>query len=71
MYLLKPCIDYILHMPIDLIKENGFTLKKTRNSRYLAKTMADADNTDDLTNTLEQVESQPHSLEQAEEGISL
>ena len=30
-YLYIICLDYIFQMSIDLIKENGFTLKKARN----------------------------------------
>ena len=61
-------------MSIDLIKENGFTLKKTRSRQYPAETMTDADYTDDLvllTSTPVQAKSQLHSLEQAERSISL
>ena len=39
LYLFIICQDYLLQMSIDLIKENGFTLKKTRS----IKTMTDAD----------------------------
>ena len=45
--------DYILRTSIDLIKENGFTLK-ARSRRYPSETMIDADYADDLallTNT--------------------
>ena len=51
----------LLWMSIDLIKENGFTLKKkkkARNRRY-------------LSNTPVQAESQQLSVEQAARGISL
>ena len=56
------------------MKENGFTLKKARSRRYLAETITDADNTDDialLANTPTQSESLLHSLEQATGGIGL
>ena len=36
-YLFIICLDYILRTSKDLIKENGFTLKKTRSRRYLTK----------------------------------
>ena len=61
-------------MSIDLIKENGFTLKKkARNRWYSAETMTDADYVDDLallTNTPAQAESLMHSLKQAAGSIS-
>ena len=41
-YLFVLCLDYVLQTSIDLIKENGFTLKKAR-SRYLTETMTDVD----------------------------
>ena len=40
--------DYELRSYIDLIKENGFTLKKIRSRRYLAETKTNADYADDL-----------------------
>ena len=54
-YMFMICLDYILQISIDLIKENGFTLKKTRRRWYPAETMTDADYTDDhslLVNSL-------------------
>ena len=42
------CLDYLLQISIDQIKENGFILKKTRNRQYSIETMTDADNVDDL-----------------------
>ena len=42
-------LDYVLQMSIDLIKENGFTLKKAKSRQYPAKTMTDADYTNDLS----------------------
>ena len=59
-------------MSIDLIKENGFTLKETRSRRYPIETMTDAHYADDLAllaNTPDQAELQLHSLEQAAGGI--
>ena len=41
-------IDYILWLWIDQIKENSFTLKKTRSRSYSTETMTDADCADDL-----------------------
>ena len=61
-------------MSIDLIKENGFTLKMTRNRQYPTETMTDANYADDLVllkNTAAQVESLQHSLVQAARNIGL
>ena len=61
-------------MSIDLIKENGFILKKARSRHYCVKTMTDAGYTDDLTflaNTPVQAESLQQSLKQAVGGIGL
>ena len=55
------------------MKENDYT-KKTRSRRYLAETITDADDADDIAlfaNTPTQAESQLHSLEQATGGIGL
>ena len=67
-------IDYILRILIDLMKENGFTLKKAGSRWYLVQTMIDKDYPDDialLTNTPTQTESLLHSLEQVAGGIGL
>ena len=56
------------------MKENGLTQEKARNSRYPARTITDADYTDNialLANTLAQAESLLHSLEWAAGGIGL
>ena len=37
------CLDYVLRISIDLIKENGFTLEKAKSRRYLAETITNAD----------------------------
>ena len=66
--------DNRLQMLIDLIKENGFTLKKARSRWYSTETITDADYADDiafLANTPTQSESLLHSLEQAAGGIGL
>ena len=56
-YLFIICLDYVLRTSIDLIKENGFTLKKKKKGKeqtisrtnyygrrlYLAQTIMDAD----------------------------
>ena len=73
-YLLIICLDYILQTSIDLMKENGFTLAKARNSRYPAQTITDADYAEDtvlLANTPAQAESLLHSLEKAAGGMGL
>ena len=59
------CRDYVLRTFVDRIKENDFTLKKTRSRWYHVKTMRDADYADDLallTNILAQAESLLHGL---------
>ena len=58
-YLFIICLDYVLRISIDKIKENGFELTKKRSRRYPAKTITDADNADDiaiLTNTPNQAQ---------------
>ena len=65
-YIFIICLDYQFRASIDLIKENGFTLKKIRRKSYPTGTMADADNADDLAffaNTPTQTEPLLHSLE--------
>ena len=42
------CQNYLLLALINLIKENGFMLKKARSRWYLAETITDADQADDL-----------------------
>ena len=46
-YLFIICLDHVLRTLMDKIKENGFELTKKRSRRYLAKTITDADYTDD------------------------
>ena len=73
-YLFIICLHYVLRISIDKIRENGFELTKKRCRRYPAKTITDADYTDDiakLANTPDQAETLPHSLEQATAGIGL
>ena len=63
-----------LRMLIDMIKENGFTLKKARNKRYPTETITNADYADDialLANTPSQAESLLYSLELAAGDIEL
>ena len=71
-YLFIICLDYVLRTSIHKIKENGFELTKKRSKRYPAKTIIDADYTDDiaiLANTPNQAEKLLHSLERAAAGI--
>ena len=42
-YLFIICLDYVLRMSIDLMKENGFKLAKERSRRYPTQTIMDAD----------------------------
>ena len=73
-YLFIICLDYVLRISIDKIKENGFELTKKRSRRYPATTIADADYADDiaiLANTPDQAETLLHSLERAAASIGL
>ena len=47
-YLFIICLDYVLRISIDTIKENGFDLTKKRSWRYPTKTINDADYADDI-----------------------
>ena len=73
-YLFIICLDYMLRMSIDKMKDNGFKLTKERNRRYPAHTITDVDYADDialLANTPAQAENLLHSLERAAAGIGL
>ena len=73
-YLFIICLDYVLRISIDKIRENGFELTKKRSRRYPAKTITDADYADDiasLANTPNQAETLLHSLGRATAGIRL
>ena len=73
-YLFIICLDYVLRTSIDKIKENDFEVTKKRIRRYPAKTITDANYTDDiaiLANTPVQVETLLHTLEWAAAGIGL
>ena len=64
-YLFIICLDYALRTSIDEMKENSFKLTKERSRRYPAKTITDADYTDDialLANTTVHTETLLHSL---------
>ena len=65
-YLFIICLDYVLRTLINKIKENGFKLTKKRSRKYPAKTITDADYTDDiaiLANAPAQAKTVLHSLE--------
>ena len=73
-YLFIICLDYVLRISFDKIKENGFKLTKERSRRYPAKTIIDADYADDialLANATVQTEALLHSLERTAVGIGL
>ena len=66
------CLDYMLKMSIDWMKENGFNLAKERSRRYPART--DANYANDvvlLANTPTQAETLLYSLEWAAASIGL
>ena len=74
LYLFIRCLDYMLRMSIDLMKENSFKLAKERSRRYPAQTITDTDNTDDIAlweNSPAQAKSLLHSLEWAVSSIGL
>ena len=73
-YLFIICLDYMLRMSIDKMKDNGFKLTKERSRRYPAQTITDMHYTNDivlLANTPAQDETLLHSLEQAAAGIGV
>ena len=73
-YLFIICLDYVLRISIDKIRENDFELTKKRSRRYPATTITDADYADDiaiLANTPDQAETLLHSLERAAASIGL
>ena len=68
------CLDYVLWTLVDLIKENGFTLKMAKNRQYPTETITDADYAVDLVlleNTPAQAKSVQCNLEQTAGGIGL
>ena len=73
-YLFIICLDNVLRISIDKIRETGFELAKKRSRRHPAKTITDSDYADDiaiLANTPNQAETLLHSLERAAAGIGL
>ena len=73
-YLFIICLEYMLRMFIDLMKENGFKAAKEKSRRDRTQTLMDTDYTDDialLANSPAQAESLLHSLEWAAGGIGI
>ena len=73
-YLFIICLDYVLRISIDKMKENGFHLTKERSKRYPAQTITDADCANDialLANTPAQAETRLRNLEQTAASIGL
>ena len=73
-YLFIICLEYVLLISIDLMKENGFTLTKARNRQFPAQTITDTGYTDVialLANIPAQAESLLHNLDKAAGGISV
>ena len=71
-YLFILCLDYMLRLSIDKIKENGFELTKKRNRSYPIKTITNADYADNLVilaNAPAQAKTPLHSLERTTADI--
>ena len=65
-YLFIICLDYVLRMTTDLMKDNSFKLAKRRSRRYPAQTIMDADYADNivlLANTPAQAKILLYSME--------
>ena len=68
------CLDYVLRMSIDKMKDKNFKAVKEKSRRYPAQTITDVDYTDDialLVNTPTQAETLLDSLKRAVAGIGL
>ena len=48
-YLFIICLDFVLRMSLDLMKENGLKQAKKRSRRYFAQTITDAVQTTPIT----------------------
>ena len=73
-YLFIICLDFVLRISIDKMKDNDLKLAKERSRRYSTQTITDIDYTDDialLANTPAQAKTLLHSLERAAGGIGL
>ena len=67
-YLFIICLEYVLQMSIDSMKENGFPMEKARSRRYPVQTITDTNSADDivlLANTPAQAKSLLHCLKKA------
>ena len=72
LYLFIICLDYMLRMSIDKMKDNGFKLTKERSRRYPAQKITHADYANDIAlpaNAYAHVKTLLHSLEWAAAGI--
>ena len=72
-YLFMICLDYVLWMSVDLMKENVLTPKKVKRRRYPTETIIHADYANDLAlvNTPAQAKSLLDNREQAARDIGL
>ena len=73
-YLSIICLQNVLRISIDKMKDKHFKLTKERSRRYTAQTIMDVEYADDvalLANTPAQVETLLHCLERTAAGISL
>ena len=73
-YLFIMCLEYVLRMSIDKMKNNSFKLAKKRSRRYPAQRITDVDYSDDralLENTPAKGKTLLHSQEWATAGINL
>ena len=73
-YVFIICLDYVVRIFIDKIKENSFKLTQERSRRYPSRTITDANYANDivlLANAPAQAETLLHSLEWAAAGIGL
>ena len=74
LYLFIICLDYVLRMSVDKMKDNDFKLTKKRSRRYPTQTIMDAAYANDtalLANTPAQAKTLLHSLEGVAAGIDL
>ena len=73
-YLFIICLNNVLRVSLDKMKENGFKLTKERSKRYLVQIITDANYADDialLSYTPTQAEAQLYRLERAAADIGL
>ena len=73
-YLFIICLEYVLKMSIDKMKDCGFKLTKERSRRHSVQTITDADYADDiafLANIPVKAEIRWYSLERAAAGIGM